>query len=162
MIDGLVIEHLIRDEMPNIHGKFLELDFDVAIATGAWFSQCFTGCFSDMELVFRVFDLLLWFGNIVVFRLAMSIVRKNEGKLIAAKSAKELYELFVKMALDVNAGDIREAAEYKLRTSAMEAMRDKIMGRKTDALEVEVERLRARYKAKVEEALGDDGGEDIG
>ncbi|GMI34324.1 hypothetical protein TrCOL_g13125 [Triparma columacea] len=161
MIDGLVIEHLIRDEMPTVHGKFEELDFDVAIATGAWFSQCFTGCFSDMELVFRVFDLLLWFGNIVVFRLAMSIVRKNEYRIIAAKSAKELYELFVKMALDVNTGDIREAAEYKLRTSAMEAMRDKIMGRKTDALEVEVERLRARYKAKVEEALGDDGGEDV-
>ena len=142
VVDGLVIEHLIRSEMPRVHDKFNALGFEVGVATGAWFSQCFTGCLGEMELVFRVFDQLLWFGNKTVFKLAMRIVGKNEGRILEAGSATELYGLFVQMALEVDDADVREAAEYRLRTGAITKIKERIMGGKVDALEVEVERLR--------------------
>jgi len=153
MVDGLVLEHLIRKEMPKVHEHLSTLDFEVSVATGMWFSQCFTGCFSEMELVFRVFDLLLSFGNIILFKLTLHIIAKSESRIIAADSAHKLHHLFARLAKEVTAQDLRDAASYRLRTTALETLRHQFFGKKKSKLDQEVERLRRRYKVKTSEAL---------
>mmetsp|Transcript_1879 Transcript_1879/g.3749 ORF Transcript_1879/g.3749 Transcript_1879/m.3749 type:complete len:553 (-) Transcript_1879:27-1685(-) len=152
LVDNLVLEHIVRDLWPNMHEKFTTLGFELGVGTGSWFSQCFTGAFADMELNFRLFDLMMIFGNSVLFRLALLIMEKEKALIMESESADELYKVFSEITHGIREHDLRKVMKWKAKKNGIVNSISSIIGlKRKPTIESEVKRLRARYTAKIRE-----------
>ncbi|WFC99269.1 hypothetical protein MYAM1_002013 [Malassezia yamatoensis] len=89
--DQVVFLSLVRKGMPRLYGHFKRLNVELAAVTFSWFLSLFTVCLPP-ETIFRVWDMLMVDGNVVLFRVAYAILAHCAPKLFAASSAAAVYD----------------------------------------------------------------------
>ncbi|WFD43358.1 hypothetical protein MPSI1_002019 [Malassezia psittaci] len=89
--DQVVFLSLVRKGMPRLYGHFKRLNVELAAVTYSWFLSLFTVCLPP-ETIFRVWDMLMVDGNVVLFRVAYAILAHSAPKLLAVTSAAAVYD----------------------------------------------------------------------
>ena len=90
--DQRVLLGLVRTGMPKVHAHFTALHVELPAVTYAWFLSLFTSCL-PIETLFRVWDMMLVDGHIVLFRVAYAILAQTAPALLAASSASAVYHV---------------------------------------------------------------------
>lgn len=90
--DQRVLLGLVRAGMPKVHAHFTALRVELPAVTYAWFLSLFTSCL-PIETLFRVWDMMLVDGHIVLFRVAYAILAHTAPALLAASSASAVYHV---------------------------------------------------------------------
>ncbi|WFC95263.1 hypothetical protein MBRA1_001910 [Malassezia brasiliensis] len=90
--DQRVLLGLVRAGMPKVHAHFAALSVELPAVTYAWFLSLFTSCL-PIETLFRVWDMMLVDGHIVLFRVAYAILAHAAPALLAASSASAVYHV---------------------------------------------------------------------
>jgi len=93
--DTLVLEELIRERLPNVHGALAAHKFDLLIVSSKWFLCLFTTTL-DGEAIKRVWDIMLCDGIEAVFRVALTLLARKEPLILSAKSCDDLIFMFQK------------------------------------------------------------------
>ena len=73
---------LLEDFLPNIHSYFVKLNIESSLYASQWFLTMYSYRF-PYNTVVRIFDLFLLLGTDAIFRIALSILRKNEYALLS-------------------------------------------------------------------------------
>ena len=132
--DQDVLLALIHTGLPRLSAHMRALDIELRGVTYAWFLSLFTSCLPT-ETLFRVWDLLVIDGNVMLFRIAYAILVLKSSTLLATRTAAAFYG-----ALRVGAAHLFDADEVvatcvSLRTSIrpadIAARRNKILARMT-------------------------------
>ncbi|GAC76422.1 ypt/rab GTPase activating protein [Moesziomyces antarcticus T-34] len=90
--DQRVLIELVREHMPALHAHIDELGVDLPAITFAWFLSLYTDCL-PVETLFRVWDVMFVEGMVILFRVAMAILKLHERELLATSSASSFYGL---------------------------------------------------------------------
>eukprot|EP00835_Amoeboradix_gromovi_P000292 NODE_10_length_47437_cov_0.363429.p10 type:complete len:431 gc:universal NODE_10_length_47437_cov_0.363429:46973-45681(-) len=89
---------LLEDFLPNIHDYFVKNDIQSNLYASQWFLTMFSYRF-PYKIVVRIFDLFLILGIDAIFRISLSILRKNEYTLLS-KSFEDLIDYLKHGLLD--------------------------------------------------------------
>ena len=89
---------LLEDFLPSIHDYFVKLDVQSSLYASQWFLTMFSYRF-PYKIVVRIFDLFLLLGIDAIFRVSLSILRKNEYTLLS-KPFEELIDYLKHGLLD--------------------------------------------------------------
>lgn len=176
--DMLVIQHLTRAQFPRLFSLLEAHEVDVGVATFSWFLVMFAGLFRDMELTFRIWDVVLSEGSpVFLFRVALALIASNEDSLIALLESMgdeeeegenvNVNQRLTDLPLQWTDCDALIRSAYKIALPGESAFASFFAGSAgiKVAFDEEVLRLRARYKEKVEEGgeqeeEGDDSNEE--
>ncbi|GMI32294.1 hypothetical protein TeGR_g11041 [Tetraparma gracilis] len=177
--DMLVIQHLTRAQFPRLFFLLEAHEVDVGVATFSWFLVMFAGLFRDMELTFRIWDVVLSEGSpVFLFRVALALIASNEDSLIALLESMgdeeeeegenvNVNQRLTDLPLQWTDCDALIRSAYKIALPGESAFVSFFAGSAGTkvAFDEEVLRLRARYKEKVEEGgeqeeEGDDSNEE--
>ncbi|SJX61547.1 uncharacterized protein SRS1_12532 [Sporisorium reilianum f. sp. reilianum] len=90
--DQRVLIELVAEHMPRLHAHLAELGVDLPAITFAWFLSLYTDCL-PVETLFRVWDVMFVEGMVILFRVAMGILKLYEAELLATSSASAFYGL---------------------------------------------------------------------
>ncbi|SPO24649.1 uncharacterized protein UTRI_01615_B [Ustilago trichophora] len=90
--DQRVLIELVSEHMPRLHAHISELGVDLPAITFAWFLSLYTDCL-PVETLFRVWDVMFVEGMVILFRVAMAILKLYEAELLATTSASSFYGL---------------------------------------------------------------------
>ncbi|KAJ1028790.1 hypothetical protein NDA16_001955 [Ustilago loliicola] len=90
--DQRVLIELVSEHMPRLHEHITELGVDLPAITFAWFLSLYTDCL-PVETLFRVWDVMFVEGMVILFRVAMAILKLYESELFATTSASSFYGL---------------------------------------------------------------------
>ncbi|KAJ1601201.1 hypothetical protein NDA14_000117 [Ustilago hordei] len=90
--DQRVLIELVSEHMPRLHEHIRELGVDLPAITFAWFLSLYTDCL-PVETLFRVWDVMFVEGMVILFRVAMAIIKLYESELLATTSASSFYGL---------------------------------------------------------------------
>ncbi|TKY86622.1 hypothetical protein EX895_004261 [Sporisorium graminicola] len=90
--DQRVLIELVAEHMPRLHAHILDLGVDLPAITFAWFLSLYTDCL-PVETLFRVWDVMFVEGMVILFRVAMAILKLYEKELLATGSASAFYGL---------------------------------------------------------------------
>uniref|UniRef100_V5EAL6 Rab-GAP TBC domain-containing protein n=1 Tax=Kalmanozyma brasiliensis (strain GHG001) TaxID=1365824 RepID=V5EAL6_KALBG len=90
--DQRVLIDLVEEHMPRLHAHIAELGVDLPAITFAWFLSLYTDCL-PVETLFRVWDVMFVEGMVILFRVAMAILKLYESELLATTSASSFYAL---------------------------------------------------------------------
>lgn len=90
--DQRVLIELVSEHMPRLHEHITELGVDLPAITFAWFLSLYTDCL-PVETLFRVWDVMFVEGMVILFRVAMAILKLYESELLATTSASSFYGL---------------------------------------------------------------------
>lgn len=90
--DQRVLIELVAEYMPRLHSHIVELGVDLPAITFAWFLSLYTDCL-PVETLFRVWDVMFVEGMVILFRVAMAILKLYELELLATTSASAFYGL---------------------------------------------------------------------
>ncbi|SNX83440.1 uncharacterized protein MEPE_02147 [Melanopsichium pennsylvanicum] len=90
--DQRVLIELVSEHMPRLHAHISELGVDLPAITFAWFLSLYTDCL-PVETLFRVWDVMFVEGMVILFRVAMAILKLYENELLATTSASSFYGL---------------------------------------------------------------------
>ena len=88
--DQRVLIELVDELMPALSAHLSELGVDLPAVTFAWFLSLYTDCL-PVETLFRVWDVMFVEGMVILFRVAIAILRMNEAELLATRSAAAFY-----------------------------------------------------------------------
>lgn len=108
-IDIGVLMSCIKDSLPAVWAKLDDNEGEarlptVSLATTAWFMSLFVGTL-PIESVLRVWDCLFFEGSKTLFRVAMSIFKSCESKVVGLGDPMEVFQLvqsFPRGMLDAN------------------------------------------------------------
>lgn len=90
--DQRVLIELVSEHMPRLYAHITELGVDLPAITFAWFLSLYTDCL-PVETLFRVWDVMFVEGMVILFRVAMAILKLYEAELLATTSASSFYGL---------------------------------------------------------------------
>ncbi len=90
--DQRVLIELVGEHLPLLHAHINELGVDLPAITFAWFLSLYTDCL-PVETLFRVWDVMFVEGMVILFRVAMAILKLHEKELVATTSAAGFYGL---------------------------------------------------------------------
>ncbi|ESN90261.1 hypothetical protein HELRODRAFT_116521 [Helobdella robusta] len=76
------LEHLIMDHLPEIHSTFSCLGIELSMFASSWFLAMFATTL-PLDLVKRSFDALLCFGEEVIFRLGLALLKVNADVILS-------------------------------------------------------------------------------
>ncbi|WFD18947.1 hypothetical protein MCAP1_001160 [Malassezia caprae] len=85
-----VLAQMVRRGQPKLAAHMKALHVELAAVTYTWFLSLFTSCL-PMETLFRVWDLLMVEGSIVLFRVAYAILIMATPSLMATSTAASFY-----------------------------------------------------------------------
>ncbi|SHO77107.1 Similar to S.cerevisiae protein MDR1 (Cytoplasmic GTPase-activating protein) [Malassezia sympodialis ATCC 42132] len=88
--DQQVLTQMVRRGQPKLAAHMKALHVELAAVTYTWFLSLFTSCL-PMETLFRVWDLLMVDGSIVLFRVAYAILVMASPSLLATSTAASFY-----------------------------------------------------------------------
>ncbi|EAU85238.2 small G protein signaling modulator 3 [Coprinopsis cinerea okayama7 len=86
----LVLLDYVQQHLPKLHAHLAELGVDLGAICFSWFLSLFTDCL-PVETLFRVWDVFLVDGLDVLFRIALAILKGNEGELLQCRSIPAVY-----------------------------------------------------------------------
>jgi len=88
--DQQVLAQMVRRGQPKLAAHMKALHVELAAVTYTWFLSLFTSCL-PMETLFRVWDLLMVEGSIVLFRVAYAILIMASSSLMSTSTAASFY-----------------------------------------------------------------------
>ena len=74
---------LMKKYVPRLVNKFKEIDFSPQMYASSWFITCFADYF-PIGIVVRIFDIYLYEGRKILFRIALAIFKLSEAELLLA------------------------------------------------------------------------------
>ncbi|XP_048377870.1 EVI5-like protein isoform X4 [Stegostoma tigrinum] len=74
-------EYLIQDQLPELHVHFRSQSFHTSMYASSWFLTIFLTTFS-LPLATRIFDIFMYEGLEIVFRIGMAILQFNQVELM--------------------------------------------------------------------------------
>jgi len=91
-IDQMVFESCLAWKLPKLHAHFKSMNMMLEPVTCPWI-LCLYGTALPMAHVCRVWDCLLWEGNVVLLRVGLSMLQLKQPQLLAAGDFVEVYSL---------------------------------------------------------------------
>ncbi|KAK7095541.1 rab GTPase-activating protein 1-like isoform X2 [Littorina saxatilis] len=76
------LERLIQDQMSDLHGHFVDMGLEIHMFASQWFLTLFTAKF-PLHVVFHILDLYLSEGNLVIFSVALSLLKLSRKDLLS-------------------------------------------------------------------------------
>ncbi|XP_038640691.1 ecotropic viral integration site 5 protein homolog isoform X4 [Scyliorhinus canicula] len=74
-------EYLIQDQLPELHVHFRSQSFHTSMYASSWFLTIFLTTFS-LPLATRIFDIFMYEGLEIVFRIGMAMLQFNQTELM--------------------------------------------------------------------------------
>eukprot|EP01094_Clydonella_sp_ATCC50884_P016233 TRINITY_DN2699_c0_g1_i3.p1 TRINITY_DN2699_c0_g1~~TRINITY_DN2699_c0_g1_i3.p1 ORF type:complete len:373 (+),score=69.99 TRINITY_DN2699_c0_g1_i3:199-1317(+) len=78
-----IFENLCHKHLPNIAGHFERERAMTVMIAGPWVNTFFTGSNFPNESVHRIWDLYLYFGPEIIFRVGLALLKLSEGSPLA-------------------------------------------------------------------------------
>jgi hypothetical protein len=91
-IDQMVFESCVAWKLPQLHAHFKDMNMMIEPVTCPWL-LCLFATALPMEHVCRVWDCLLWEGNVVLLRVGLSMLKLKQAELLEAGDFVEVYSL---------------------------------------------------------------------
>eukprot|EP01035_Chromulina_nebulosa_P018191 gene18191-23852_t len=88
--DQYVLNHLVKEHLPELHHAIEEAQLQLPLVTVQWFMCIYVNTLRP-EIALRVWDIFLNEGSKVLFRIAISLFKLNENFLLSAKDSGELF-----------------------------------------------------------------------
>ncbi|XP_043275362.1 growth hormone-regulated TBC protein 1-A-like isoform X2 [Venturia canescens] len=103
-MDGLltdidVLAELVRLKMPDVYQHVTELGLPWAVITTKWF-VCLFAEVLPIETTLRIWDCLFYEGNKIIFRVALTLIKRNKENLISCQDFSLLAECFKDITKD--------------------------------------------------------------
>ncbi|CAG5128923.1 unnamed protein product [Candidula unifasciata] len=76
------LERLMQDQLPDLHEHFLEMGLEVHMFASQWFLTLFTAKF-PLHVVFAILDLFLSEGHLIIFTVALALLKSSRKDLLA-------------------------------------------------------------------------------
>ena len=89
LTDQQILISLLREYLPEIYKKIIEIDLPIAVLTFSWFLGIYIRCL-PIECNLRVFDLFFTFGRKILFQVALAIFRINEFFILSSNDDNEI------------------------------------------------------------------------
>lgn len=87
--DTAVLEEMLRERLPAVHGVLVQHRFDFLFVTSKWFLCLFAATLAG-EALHRVWDVLLGDGIEAVFRISLSLFALQETAILSVRSHDDL------------------------------------------------------------------------
>lgn len=100
-VDQSVFKALLSEKLPKIAAKLTVLDIEVAPMTTQWFLCLFVNTL-PLELTLRVWDSMFFEGSKVLFRVALSIWKMSEKKILECSTFEQLHKCISNLTKSVN------------------------------------------------------------
>ena len=91
-MDQMVFESSVAWKLPKLHAMFKEINMLLEPVTCPWILCLYTTAL-PMEYVCRIWDCLLWEGNVVLFRVGLAMLKSKEQTLLQADDFIEVYSI---------------------------------------------------------------------
>lgn len=111
-VDQFVFAHIIKKCLPNIHGTLESHQLQLPLITVQWFMCLFVNTLRS-EVTLRIWDMFLNEGNKVLFRIAASLFKLNEKKLLSIKDSGDLFTVLRNIGNDIIDPEILISTAYK-------------------------------------------------
>ncbi|GFY54847.1 growth hormone-regulated TBC protein 1-A [Trichonephila inaurata madagascariensis] len=93
-----VLEELIKAKVPQVHERMVQTGVSWSMYVSKWFICLFAEVL-PIETVLRIWDCLFYEGSKILLRVAVTLVIKNQDKILAAKNFVEITEVFKSLPL---------------------------------------------------------------
>ncbi|GAA6021018.1 hypothetical protein JCM11491_005966 [Sporobolomyces phaffii] len=136
--DQQVLSDLVSRILPSIAGHLEEHGVELSAISFGWFLSLFTDVL-PIQTLLRVWDLFFIHGTVLLFRVALSILKLHEAELLACDSAAGLYGLLgslpghiyhadrlLKVACEDLASSVKDREVATLRRSHVAALQDEL------------------------------------
>uniref|UniRef100_A0A0N5A5W9 RUN and TBC1 domain-containing protein 3 n=1 Tax=Parastrongyloides trichosuri TaxID=131310 RepID=A0A0N5A5W9_PARTI len=80
-IDQKIVQHLLKLHIPELYDCLKEKNVDLSMITANWFLTLFASTIRT-DFLFRIWDLLLVYGNSIIFRVIISLLKINCEEII--------------------------------------------------------------------------------
>ncbi|XP_058802813.1 growth hormone-regulated TBC protein 1-A [Phymastichus coffea] len=94
-----VLAELVRIKVPDVHQHVTNMGLPWAVITTKWFICLFVEVLPT-ETTLRIWDCLFYEGSKIVFRVALTLIKRNRENLLACKDFTELAECFKEITKD--------------------------------------------------------------
>ncbi|KAJ1419579.1 rab-GTPase-TBC domain-containing protein [Ochromonadaceae sp. CCMP2298] len=115
--DQFVLGHIVKKCLPRVHGAFETHNVQLPLITVQWFMCIFVNTLRP-EVALRIWDMFLNEGSKVLFRIGAALFQLEEGKLLLAKDAADLFTQLKGMGRDLTDADALIALAYPSFTPA--------------------------------------------
>ncbi|BFZ20139.1 hypothetical protein BsWGS_23179 [Bradybaena similaris] len=76
------LERLMQDQLPDLYDHFAEMGLEVHMFASQWFLTLFTAKF-PLHMVFGILDLFLSEGHLIIFCVALALLKSSRKELLA-------------------------------------------------------------------------------
>ncbi|SCV74842.1 BQ2448_7871 [Microbotryum intermedium] len=90
--DQRVLKDLVVRLMPDLAAHLEDLGVELPTITFGWFLSLFTDAL-PIQTLLRIWDLIFVFGTVMLFRVAVAILKLHETEILSCDSAATLYAL---------------------------------------------------------------------
>ncbi|XP_067013808.1 growth hormone-regulated TBC protein 1-A [Anabrus simplex] len=97
--DIAVLEELVRLKVPEIHKHVQAVGLPWAVITTKWFICLFAEVL-PIETVLRIWDCLFYEGSKIIFRVCLTLIRRNRDNLLHCTDFTSLAECFKEITRD--------------------------------------------------------------
>ncbi|XP_011505946.1 PREDICTED: growth hormone-regulated TBC protein 1-A [Ceratosolen solmsi marchali] len=94
-----VLAELVKIKMPDVYQHVTNMGLPWAVITTKWFICLFAEVLPT-ETTLRIWDCLFYEGNKIVFRVALTLIKRNKENLLACQDFTELAECFKDITKD--------------------------------------------------------------
>ncbi|KOX77093.1 Growth hormone-regulated TBC protein 1-A [Melipona quadrifasciata] len=103
-MDGLltdidVLAELVKMKMPDIYQHVTNIGLPWAVITTKWF-VCLFAEVLPIETTLRIWDCLFYEGSKIIFRVALTLIKRNKSNLLACQDFTTLAECFKEITKD--------------------------------------------------------------
>ncbi|XP_012278992.1 growth hormone-regulated TBC protein 1-A isoform X2 [Orussus abietinus] len=103
-MDGLltdidVLAELVKIKMPDIYQHVTDIGLPWAVITTKWF-VCLFAEVLPIETTLRIWDCLFYEGSKIIFRVALTLIKRNRENLLSCKDFSTLAECFKEITKD--------------------------------------------------------------
>lgn len=99
-----VLEELIRSKVPQVHDHMVRTGVSWSMYVSKWFICLFAEVL-PVETVLRIWDCLFYEGSKILLRVAVTLVIRNQDKILAANNFVEITDVFKSLPAGANVTD---------------------------------------------------------
>lgn len=126
--DQRVLSHLVSTHMPAVAKRFKDHDIEISLVSFNWFVTLYSSVL-PMTMVLRIWDLLFYYGSIVLFQIALGMIKLQEEHFIELDNAGDIFSLLSDLPNTVHDVDLllkaADAVAGHLTPSSIESLRCK-------------------------------------
>ncbi|XP_061895254.1 ecotropic viral integration site 5 protein homolog isoform X4 [Entelurus aequoreus] len=144
------LECMIQEHLPELHLHFQAQSFHTSMYASTWFLTIFLTCF-PLPAATRIFDIFMYEGLEIVFRVGLAILQMNQAELIQLDMEGMLqhFQRVVPHQLDSGPDKVIQAAyQVKYNAKKMKKLEKEYTSIKSKEMEeqVEIKRLRTENR----------------